>query len=388
VAVKEAQLARDERWDGSEPVLDRAMLEWSRRCPDDGLVFGAALHIRGARPAPERVAAFLASRLGVVPSLAEHLVGPARQESWRHYDAFDPASHVIHRQVDDAGTALGEMADCQLPGDRPRWQVRLYDGWSRESYLLCYLVHHAAADGEALTRTLERLFAASSYPASSAPVPTMPGAGTRQRIASAALDVTALREAARPAGGTVHDAYLAILAGAVARDLPAGQLRGLHARVPFSFRRGEDRQDRGNLTGSVRAPLPCSEPDPAQRVARVAEWTRAWKRSGSRDRARHRYEHMSPDVYLRALPGPVSPTDSRLNATSLRFRVPLAVMGGQVTSVTSIPPRAGGHLFTSMLCTYGPVATISFISPDDTASRMRSHWRDQAAEDRLPENQA
>jgi hypothetical protein len=119
------------------------MLEWSRRCPGDGLVWGAALHVDGAVPGPGPLARFLAARLHRAPGLAGHLDGPAGRESWRRAPALDPAAHVVRSDARDPAAAFADMAGARLPDGRPRWQVRLYAGWSARQYLLCYLVHHA-----------------------------------------------------------------------------------------------------------------------------------------------------------------------------------------------------------------------------------------------------
>ena len=89
-------------------------------------------------------------------------------------------------------------------------------------------------------------------------------------------------------GGTVNDVVLAVVSGAVRRDL-AG--RGVdvdrldfRAMIPVNLRAGYD--GAGNRVASVVARLPVDEPDAHRRLARVSREMDAVKRSHQVDAAR------------------------------------------------------------------------------------------------------
>ncbi len=105
--------------------------------------------------------------------------------------------------------------------------------------------------------------------------------GHRRRFSVLKLPLEPVRRVARECGGTVNDAVLAAVAGAlrtvlVARGEPADLT--LRASVPVSLRAaGTAEGDLGNRVGVMLAPLPLGESDPRRRLARIAAATREEK---------------------------------------------------------------------------------------------------------------
>jgi diacylglycerol O-acyltransferase len=355
--------------------MDRVMLEWERRHPHDGYVVGALLRLRGRRPTRERLVDWMAARAPLVPVLAEHLDGPARQERWAPFESFDIARHV-HVADDLRSLSAGEWAvNLRVPADRPRWGLWLLPGSDddgEDGYTLVYRVHHAAQDGVAAGQTLERLFAgeapaapAVALPPGGLPDPVAPGTGLVMAVAD--VPAPALSEIAREAGCSRHDVYLGALAGALRAWRGAGGREGsVPVRMPFSVRLPSERQDRGNRVGHARILLPVDEPSAGRRLALIAGQTAAWKADSARERTRRIQDRMSAGMSEHMLLEEFSAfpdaDDSLATATSVRIGRPLAFDGDPVTGITGLPPLYGGHLFTSLLCGYGTRATVCFTA--------------------------
>jgi diacylglycerol O-acyltransferase len=105
------------------------------------------------------------------------------------------------------------------------------------------------------------------------PSPALRDRGYRRRFSVLDIPLRPLRDAARIAGGSVNDAYLAAVLGGVGRyhqklEVP---IETIHMAVPVSLRRHEDPATGGNHFGSVSFRGPVHELDPAARVRQVRE---------------------------------------------------------------------------------------------------------------------
>ncbi len=86
------------------------------------------------------------------------------------------------------------------------------------------------------------------------------------------LPLTDLRAAAKAAGGSVNDAYLAALCGGLARyhEVLGVPVEALPLTIPVSLRTDDDPASGNRFTGiTIAAPL--GEPDPAERMKKVRE---------------------------------------------------------------------------------------------------------------------
>lgn len=359
-------------------IQDRGMLEWARQRPDDGFVIGVALRLRGQPPAPERLARLVADRLPVLPALAERLEGPARHESWRTDAYFDATGHIHRLDGPSEPHELLEMLVNQpVPQDRPSWGLWLLHAAGRDEYWLGYRVHHAAQDGAAAAHTVRRLLDARADSAAPredpagrsrwAPSPAPSTAGERL-LASTEVPAGAMRDISRVCGASLHDIYLASLAGALRAWLaPSERSRPAPVRVPFSVRLRSERQDRGNRFGYMRVLLPVDEPRAERRLAATVEQTQIWPR----DRNRRILDAMPDQMLAPHISSFLNPQDALATATLLPIPGRLALDSSPVTGGIALPPLVSGYLFSSVLFLNEDRATVSF-----TSQNQHQHVRD------------
>jgi WS/DGAT/MGAT family acyltransferase len=235
------------------------------------------------------------------------------------------------------GVAAG-MLTTRLPRDRPLWAARLVTGAGPGQAALIIVFHHVLADGVGGLAVLASLVDGAAEPHSPGvapagdgqpsafprPVPsrrelaveaatdrlrsarTLPAAlgrlrgaasqlrpemgarcapsslnratGPRRRLVSVRVDVSQIRGAAHAHQATVNDAVLAAIAAALHRLLAARgeRVEDFVISVPFSARRSASAGDLGNQSGVIPLHV-CGAGDPLQRLASVAEATRAAK---------------------------------------------------------------------------------------------------------------
>jgi WS/DGAT/MGAT family acyltransferase len=214
-----------------------------------------------------------------------------------------------------------ELLAAPLPRDRPLWAGRIVTGPEGSLLALVLVVHHVLADGMAALAVLREL-ADGTHPPADDPrtVPTrrelladnvrdrlaglrslLAGAqqlamalrvlvsggraprtslnqptGARRLLCSVGGDLERVRVSAHEHDGTVNDAALAVVTGALRRLLEGrGETPGeLVVSVPFAYRLP------GHVTGNASAVMPLRLPvtgTTAQRVSAIARVTRAAK---------------------------------------------------------------------------------------------------------------
>jgi diacylglycerol O-acyltransferase len=296
----------------------------------------AAVLVLGTRP-PLDLAAVreaMAERVEAVPRLRQRLVdtpfgcgGPV----WVDDPAFHIDNHVTSAEwpaPGDERALLGTVAQTvttRLPRDRPLWSATLVTSASPECSALVVVFHHVLADGigglavlahlvddvpvlpdrdfprraarhrelvadafrsraqavRALPAELGRLRAAATEighethaPRCSLNVPT----GARRALAVVRADLSAVHAAAHAQGGTINDAVLAAVAGALRTVLIARgeDVDRLVVSVPVSARRQAEVTELGNRVGVVAVGIPTTG-DPVRRLATIARITRRRK---------------------------------------------------------------------------------------------------------------
>jgi len=130
--------------------------------------------------------------------------------------------------------------------------------------------------GEALSATMT--------PAS--PTPINCTIGPHRRFDWTKMDIDVVKEIKNRHGGTINDAVLAIVAGAMRRFL---RRRGeqvddlvFRAMIPVNVRDAAEQGRLGNRVSFLMAPLPLAERDPASRMGRVIETMQGLKHSKQR----------------------------------------------------------------------------------------------------------
>jgi diacylglycerol O-acyltransferase / wax synthase len=322
-----------------QPVIERASPSdrafLAMETADVPEQFGVILTLAGGLE-PARARQLIAERIPAVPRLRQRLVkvpvgcgGPI----WVDDPGFDIDRHV-------RAVACPEPADehalldvalsvvlSPLPRTAPLWSAVLVTGLADGAVGLVLVLHHALADGvggltvlanlvdgpadppdvpfprpapgrtslagEAAASRLAGLrHAARSWrqlrtstnaggglrPPRATPCSLNRRTGPRRRLAVVRADLAAVQAAAHRYGGTVNDAVLVAVAGALHRVLLAGgeSVDPLVVTVPVSGRRPEREAALGNMVSPMLVSVPASGAVP-DRLRRVAAQVRAHK---------------------------------------------------------------------------------------------------------------
>lgn len=297
--------------------IDHAFLNYDRHGRNTSTEFGLLLRFTAPVNHPDAaLRKFITTRLATVPELSLALDHPSRRWrrlTWRRVEP-DLDQHIRERTLPpEAGFAgaramAEEIMNERLPRDRPLWQLTILRGYGRGEQCALFKVHHALVDGVSLMVMGTQLFGldlglseAADPMSTTSPSPRrfqtlamvvkgtpgylrrcFPLAGRafttrtltgRRRFAWAEADLTWLHAVARQHGATGNEVYLAALAGAL-RQWPHTPwregIRPIWALVPFHLQATDGRGARGNRALAFRVGLPCDEPDPRQRLERIA----------------------------------------------------------------------------------------------------------------------
>lgn len=276
----------------------------------------ALLTLDGTVPGSVVVAA-LAARLGSVRRLRQVVVtrpGPLaalrpHAVAWRDDPEFRAGRHVTSRSAPGDHAALlrltAELAVQRLPRERPLWRAVVVTAPDGSARAVVVVLHHVVADGAAALSLLADLAdepPAVDPPGGGAAHRTGGGAGhragsgrqaqarrgwlapatalnaptgPRRAVATAQVELAAVRAAARRLGATVNDLLLVVVAEAMAAALrERGQdVAELVVSVPVARGSGGER-DLGNDVGVLPVRVPTRGPVP-DRVAAVAARTAA-----------------------------------------------------------------------------------------------------------------
>ena len=279
------------------------------------------------RAAPERVRERVIDRLPSLPLLRRRVEAPRRGRPVWVDDPPDPSWHVFAHEpgepLDDerfrafAGDVLAERLDRS----RPLWRL---DAVPLEAGRLALVarIHHALADGVTAIRTLAGLLwdepeagagerhderrehgpgktAAPAPEAERRERPLLvrlpralrrelrPGAdtpldrhiGSEREVAWTALPLARLKAIGHGGGGTVNDAVLAVVAGALRGWLGehGSAPVDVRAQIPVCLHLRDGDGTVGNRDSFLNVDLPLHEPDPAERLRSIVAETRERK---------------------------------------------------------------------------------------------------------------
>jgi diacylglycerol O-acyltransferase / wax synthase len=189
--------------------------------------------------------------------------------------------------------------------------------------------------------------------------PLLAGRSMSMRLALIDVPFGDFRAAAKAAGGSVNDAFLAALLGGYRRyheAMGASVVDSVPMGFPISLRQPGDTSG-GNRIAAARIPGPMAEPDPVARVARIRELSQAARNEPAID-----------------VMGVASPALARLPVPVLT-----AVAGPLTTSLqlmaSNVPGFGRGHYIAGaeVLRFFGygrsgAAALVTFITCDDLAS--------------------
>jgi hypothetical protein len=308
-----------------DPTLERLgaadLTMLASDCGPAPMHIAAILFVDGADDGTMAVLEALVDRARGVPRLTQVLDRPRRHPSWRRDDAADPARHVSARTLTGGGERAvlddaAELTCTPLDRTRPLWAARWLTGWDESSArrgALVVVLHHvlvdgvgglgvlallADPDGEAETpppahrparRTGPRawlhglLELGVGVPRRAARTSLNRPTGPRRRLAVARVPLAAFREGTHRHGGTVNDAIVAAVVGALT-DLLARRgerPRRLVVSVPVTARAAGDRR-----AGNDNGVIPVAVPTALDRAGRVRHVATATARRKARPRGR------------------------------------------------------------------------------------------------------
>lgn len=124
-------------------------------------------------------------------------------------------------------------------------------------------------------RSVARLLRPASAPLS----PIMRGRGLSRRLQAFDVELGGLRKAARTVDGTLNDAFLAAVVGGLVRyhDHHGAVAGDLRVTMPVNLRREDDGAGSNRFT-PVRFAVPGGDDDPSERMRRLGEIARRWRR--------------------------------------------------------------------------------------------------------------
>lgn len=262
----------------------------------------------------------LRDRIAALPALNRTVESSGRRHHWlRTEPDLNHHIRIVDRVDGVPGLAqkCGELMTLPLALNRPLWEILLVPGAVSAGTGVVLRIHHAVADGMAAVRIVQQLFDHGPAPAepdhpreqhgaSARPARTpqsvllrlLVGAnrirktlrshdvgatmllgerGPLRGVTFVRADLQALETRARGMGATVNDALLAAVASGFRAALPAAgeQLPViLPVSVPVALRR---RGTAANQVGVMLVRLPVGEPDPDERLRRIAAQTRLEK---------------------------------------------------------------------------------------------------------------
>ncbi len=220
-------------------------------------------------------------------------------------------------------------------------------------------------------------------PALSPYSPLMRGRGLGRRLATLDVPLERLHAAARAADGTLNDAFLAAVAGALRRyhDIYGAPVEKLRVTMPIDLRAADDTLG-GNRFSPVRFALPVDGEDAAQRVSDAARSAHPW---------RDEIALAVTDVLAAALNGLPPAVTTRVFGTMLKnvdfvatnvpgVVVPVYLAGAEVEREYAFGPASGAALSVVLVshvdtCCIGlNVDTAAVREPDRLVECLRESF--------------
>ena len=274
--------------DAANPMVVSGIVDLAARLPMTALTERVAQRLASIARFRERV---------VEPPLG---LGPPH---WEPDPRFDVREHLEHAELeapDDATLQafIGKAVSRLLDRSRPLWHITAIDRPGAGTTLL-FRVHHAIADGFALLSALLSLCDEGPSVASALPLSVKASHGLRRyaaaarrivvlppdpktslkgalgndkRVAwSAPLALPLVKDVAHREGATVNDVRVAVVAGALRRELRrrGDDVMAVRAMVPVNLRVRPSSAELGNRFGLVILELPVGIADGRERVAAV-----------------------------------------------------------------------------------------------------------------------
>ncbi|MET7568982.1 wax ester/triacylglycerol synthase domain-containing protein [Streptomyces sp. NPDC005492] len=378
--------------------VDRFLHKVAREARNQAEYQGYLLLFHGAPPSVERVRHHVAETAPRVPVWAYRITERRGRPAWEAGDRFEPRAHVHELLLppgpDPVGRMTRELLRLPFPDDARDWGVWLVHGWAPDAYALCYRVHHALQDGMGGATAVGALFGPGDRALPlTVPADAEPPLKARELVAMLGADIPAaarrtahwtpasrapdehrtlhrthveverLRTLGKAAGATLNQVYLAATAGALRAWSPGDwppSARPLHAFMPLDTRpAGWEQTTLGNHMAMLRVPLPCGEPDPRRRLESLVRTARTTPERRAATRAGLRVLPRTGAALIRYFFGP---RRTALTVTNIRVPGGMTFDGDPVTASIGLPALLLDHPLMVGLSSYGPEATVVFIS--------------------------
>ena len=179
------------------------------------------------------------------------------------------------REMNRRGPGTGELVRESLAYDWHRIFETLRQGLSDAIPTALHIARnplHAATDAMATARSVAHFVA----PVRETLSPLMTDRSLDRRLAMLAVDLEDLKQAAKSAGGTLNDAFVAAVTGGLRRyhQRHGTDVNELRMTLPISIRKEGDPAG-GNRITLERFAVPVGLADPAERIRRIGERCRA-----------------------------------------------------------------------------------------------------------------
>ncbi|HKP91612.1 MAG TPA: wax ester/triacylglycerol synthase family O-acyltransferase [Thermoleophilaceae bacterium] len=208
--------------------------------------------------------------------------------------------------------------------------------------------------------------------------------GSHRRFTWARMSLSDVKAIKNELGGTVNDVMLAIVAGALGRDLRRRgvDVRGLElkAMVPVSVRADEARGALGNQVAAMMAPLPVGCDEPVERFETISESMQHLKKGGQAVGAK-----VMTDLSGFAPPNIMSQA-SRVASRQRFFNLvvtnvpgpqfPLYFMGREMIEAFPMVPLLDGQAFGVAIMSYNGRISFGLVGDYDVMADLDQLARD------------
>ncbi|MGW5863138.1 wax ester/triacylglycerol synthase domain-containing protein [Streptomyces sp. NPDC055239] len=407
--------------------IDEVFLDMDQ---DIGLVQGQFLRFRGQAPSLEQLHDHLAERLPGLPRLTHRAVTGRRGAFRAPSSGFALRDHVQELSL-PAGTPLDEVLTAMvrrpLCESGPLWTIHLVHGYSDDEYAVCYRVHHGLEDGMGAAHVATVLFGTPHQDRTpgngerngrTGPLFTAGprellhgalsvGAGMTRGLAPGRLwpkaqspapehlamcSVSATRrelsELGRGFGGTVNDAFLMALWGALSAWSATGD--GHHdvrsvfrtspvpVRMPLSTRHEGEEGAVGNHLTTTVVTLPGQGVPPAEAFAQLVGSTQRMRSNGLRPASRALVALLPKALIRWTVRRLLSPHSSPLYASNYALPSCLSFRDDPVVDAVPLGVLLPGNALSVTLLSCGSRVQVSFLYDRRLpgAQRLAALWRE------------
>jgi WS/DGAT/MGAT family acyltransferase len=199
-------------------------------------------------------------------------------------------------------------------------------------------------------------------PTKAAKSPVMHARSDQRRLALVDVPVAELRRAARSAGGSLHDGYLAAVIGGLRHyhDALGTPVDEVPFAIPISTRARRQDREAGNRFAGIRFAAPTGIVDPAERIRRLAATVQAARAEPALDSMTTFAPALAQlPTWVLGLAGRAQDNLDMQASYVPGPPVPVRLVGADVTSMFAFGPLPGPAVMSVML-TYDGTARIGF----------------------------